>query len=336
MKRLSCIALLVAFSLLLAASVASAKDIGKSVIEFENVYLPKNADDTADFMRINLGNINQKQVFDVTTLDQKASTATIERVVNNVTKTIAVPIAQDVRSTDPRVSSSIVPPPGSKVTARDGFIDFGNMVPNKDKTKPNNKLAEATTFQPKDTVKVKLVFNGNVPFVTSGGVYSQGDATGTNLSQVGSFKLKGAKAKFDPQYTATNDLDLSVFPGNATFTVKNLSFLSNQTEAQFDALDLDAILAGILPPDATTPEPDFSLDSSNTSSGSFPPLQLFDNPFLEPDPGKFDVAVGQLFDPDTGTLSSFIEGFQAVPAPPTVLLFGPGLALLAGWNKRRR
>ncbi len=136
----------------------------------------------------------------------------------------------------------------------------------------------------------------------------------------------------------TNDPDLTLFPGDAPFIVQNLTFLSNLTETQFDALDLDAILAGTLPP-GTTPAPNFELISSDSSSGLFPSAQPFIDPFAEPAPGLFDVALGQMFDPDTGTLSAFIDGYQgAVPLPSTAWLFASGLGLytLVRWRGRRR
>jgi hypothetical protein len=342
MTRLGVVSSMLAIALSFHAPGAWANTIAKSVIEFTaSAFAPTMQGATADYVRIELGNIVANKTFDATTLDVAASSATITRGTGKVAAVIPVPFALDVRTMQPRFSSSVVNPPGGKITPRPGFVDFGRTVPNTDpNTMKTQPLVPTATFQPGDRLNVKLVFKGNVSFIARNGLFKDGDGgTGVNTPIAGGqFKIPGGTAKFDPQYAVTNDLDLTLFPGDAPFIVQNLTFLSNLTGAQFDALDLDAILAGTLAP-GTTPAPNFELISSDSSSGLFPSAQSFIDPFAEPAPGLFDVALGQVFDPDTGTLSAFIDGYQgAVPLPPTVWLFAAGLGLLTlvRWQGRRR
>jgi hypothetical protein len=64
------------------------------------------------------------------------------------------------------------------------------------------------------------------------------------------------------------------------------------------------------------------------------------NPFLEPGPNLWDVALGQLFDPNTDVTYAFVDAYEGevVPEPATYLLLGSGAAALglAGLLRGRR
>src|SRR5262249_26384958 len=105
---------------------------------------------------------------------------------------------------------------------------------------------------------------------------------------------------------------------------------------QLNAINIEDILAGLYPSGAMLATPaDFTLDSSDFTLDPTLFSKMFVNPFAEPGPDLWDVALGQYYDPDTGTLSAFIDAYQGVPEPSTALLFGSSLTLFALWRRRR-
>jgi hypothetical protein len=120
------------------------------------------------------------------------------------------------------------------------------------------------------------------------------------------------------------------FSPDSSFQIKNLSFLGNLTSAQFAAINIDDILNGTFPPGAVPGVPsDFTLESSQVTTDPSLYSRTFDNPFPEPGPSLWDVALGQLYDPATGSLSAFIDAYQGLPEPSAGLLLASSLVLLA-------
>jgi hypothetical protein len=121
----------------------------------------------------------------------------------------------------------------------------------------------------------------------------------------------------DAEYTAYNDLD-------DPFAVQNLRYLPDITQADFDAIDLDAVLA-------QSPNPPGILLSPG--GGTFDQTGLPD-----PQPGDLFAAVGQLFDStDTMVLGSFKEAVVTapIPEPGSILLVLIGLGTLGAYRLRR-
>jgi hypothetical protein len=175
-------------------------------------------------------------------------------------------------------------------------------------------------FQPGDTLTFNLLFNGNVAVKTSGGLYLDIDKVNTPTT-TGALKIKSETGTFDTSYQISNALDPTVF-SDTSFTVENLAFMGDITTSQLDALSLASIAAGNVPNGATLASPSmFTLTLDE--------LQNFANPFPEPDPDLWDVALGQLFDPATGATYAFIDGYQGgVPEPTTYMLLGSSAAAL--------
>jgi PEP-CTERM motif len=123
----------------------------------------------------------------------------------------------------------------------------------------------------------------------------------------------------DAAYTIYGD-------SNQPFGIQNLTFLPNITESQFDALNLDAVIAE--EPNASLP--DIPLLSSSASFTGLP----------DPAPGNLFIAVGQILDTSGNVIGAFAEGVQTqgVPEPSTGILLAVGLAglLAVGWLRRRR
>jgi hypothetical protein len=226
-------------------------------------------------------------------LDTKNSALTIDR--NG--KEIIVPVAASVSSQ----------PGGDMAAMKPGFISFG--------------AAGSAKFQPGDTLTFNLIFNGNVAVKTSGGLYLDIDNMNTPTT-TGALKIKSQSGTFDTSYTISNALDPTVF-SDTSFTIENLAFLGDITTSELDALSLASIAAGNLPSGAV-------LASPSTFALSADGMQSFTDPFPEPGPDLWDVALGQLFDPATGATYAFIDGYEGgvVPEPPTYLLLGSAVAAL--------
>jgi hypothetical protein len=182
-------------------------------------------------------------------------------------------------------------PGGGMVQPKPGFISFGT--------------AGSATLRPGDLLTFNLVFTGNVTVRTNGGVYLDIDAQNTPTT-TGSLRTPGERGTFESTYTIYNDLDTSLF-SDTSFTVENLAFMGDITTRQLNALSLSNIAAGDLPSGAVLASP----STFTLSSGE---LQSFDNPFPEPAPGLWDVALGQLFDPNTDSTYAFVDGYQGEPS----------------------
>ena len=272
-----------------------ANSLQLAFIQFVTPYTPTDPTDTSTGARINFATLDKRFV------DTVGSNATIRRGAQR----IVVP-----------VSSVTDSQPGAKP----GLIQFAKV---------------GTSFMPGDMVTFTILFVPPaeppakvITFETTGGAWTVGASANGNI------KIKSTRAVYDPTYTVFNALDLGVFSGTASFSIRNLGFLGNLTPEEFGLLDIESILAGSLPP-GIIPVPEFELQSSLDTSLS---TRVFTDPFPEPGPGRFDVAFGQFFDPDTGTLSAFIDGYRAVPGPlPLVLLLEGSLIVgLARWRRRPR
>jgi hypothetical protein len=202
--------------------------------------------------------------------------------------------------------------------AKPGFISFGT--------------AGTALLMPGDMLTFNLLFTGNVTVRTNSGLYLDINPANNNPSTNGALRTPGASGTFDTSYTIYNDLDTSLF-SNTSFTVENLAFMGDITTSQLDALSLVSIAAGNLPSGAMLGSPStFTLTSGE--------LQSFTNPFPDPEPYLWDVALGQIFDPNTGSTYAFIDGYQGapVPEPATLRLLASGVAVLglAGLLRDRR
>ena len=284
------LALLLALLLLHQIPVAFAGAIGATFIAFNASYSPVN--DPSEYLRLLIDNQSQIKKFDPATLDMASSSLTIRRGA----KRIYVPIAQ--------VAPSQLPI--GMLVRKSGFVDFRPIG----------------GFKPGDKINVTLYFNTHVDYRTSGGAWRDGDGTVNDSPRTnGSLKMPGQTSIFDPVYTSINDLDPNLFSADSSFSVRNLSFLGNQTQDQLDRLDLDQILNGFFPP-GTTQAPEFELLSSllHTNASLF--AKEFVNPFNEPDPGLYSVAIGQFDDPLTSDAVdlSFVHAFRAIPEPGTAML----------------
>jgi hypothetical protein len=121
----------------------------------------------------------------------------------------------------------------------------------------------------------------------------------------------------DAEYTAYNDLD-------APFSIQHLQYFPDITQAEFDAIDLDAVLAQSSTPPGILLSPDGG---------------TFDQPGLpDPQPGHLFAAVGQLFDSSgTVVLGAFKEAVVTAPTPEpgSLVLVLIGLATLVALARLR-
>ena len=290
---------------LVVAPAARAAALGGTFIAFSAPYAPK---EDAQYLRLLMNNQSAAKVFDHTKIDTAFSTLTIRRGAQR----IYVPIANSATS---QLAMGMT-------QAKPGFIDF----------RPPGG------FKPGDRVNITLLFTGPVDFKTSGGLWRDGTG-GVNdaASNIGSLKVPSQTSIFDPVYTALNDLDPALFSGDAPFTESNLSFLGNQTQNQLDAITLEDLEAGIFP-SGTSQTSMFQLLSAQAVLDPLLYSLEFQNPYVEPAPGMYDIAMGQYNDPVTGTVqSAFIHAFLAVPEPGAGGLVMLALAaLLVGRRRRAR
>jgi hypothetical protein len=261
-----------------------ANVVNQTVLKIGPAYAPRS---DSDITRIVIQN-----AYDGQSLVQADSQLKITRTVKGKEVTVKVPVAASVSSK----------PGGGMVAAEDGYISFGT--------------AGSATFMPGDKLSITLTFKGNVTVKTSGGLWLDVDKMNTPSTN-GSLKIKSQKGVFDTSYTVSNALNTepstdpllpSPIFSDPWFAIQNLAFLGNITSSQLDALSLDSIEAGDMPSGAIPASPStFTLDSAAS--------QMFTNPFPEPSPNLWDVALGIFSDPDTGTSYAFIDAFGGPPIP---------------------
>jgi hypothetical protein len=287
-----------------------ANVVNQTVLKIGPVAYAPNSN--SDITRIVIQN-----TYDGKSLVQADSQLTITRTVKGKEVTIKVPVAASASSQ----------PGGGMLAAKDGFISFGT--------------AGSATFMPGDKLSITLTFKGNVAIKTSGGLWLDVDKMNTPSTN-GSLKIKSQKGVFDTSYTISNQLNTEpstdpLLPSpvfsDPSFTIQNLAFLGNITSSQLDALSLDSIEAGNTPSGAIPASPStFPLDSAAS--------QMFTNPFPEPGPDLWDVALGIFSDPDTGSSYAFIDAFGGPPVPElsTWLMLALGFAGLgfASYGTSRR
>jgi hypothetical protein len=296
----------------LAGSVrpGQANAINQTVLKIGPIdYVP---DSNSDLTRIVI-----QSPYDGTSLIQAESRLTTTRTVKDKEVTANVPVAASASSQ----------PGGGMLTAKDGFISFGTAL--------------SSTFMPKDKLSITLTFKGDVAIKTGGLLWLNVDKNNFPTTN-GSLKMKSQKGVFDTSYTISNALNTepstdpllpSPIFSDPSFAIENLAFLGNITASQLDALSLDSIEAGDTPSGAIPASPStFSLDSTSS--------QMFTNPFPEPGPDLWDVALGIFADPDTGSSYAFIDAFGGPPVPElstwAMLLLGFAGLGFAGYRASRR
>ena len=157
----------------------------------------------------------------------------------------------------------------------------------------------------------KFMLDGTKNLATKSVSWS--DATGLLLPKVPApaFTLNG-----DPVLTLSDQLDDGVSIG-----ISDLRFALNVDEIPLASLDFGTI------PDLGAPQPSFIL----SPSGSGEP---FDLGTLQP--GKFDYAQGNVYDPSTSQfVDSFIIGIEGVPEPAPWALMLIGFGCLGAALRRR-
>jgi hypothetical protein len=160
------------------------------------------------------------------------------------------------------------------------------------------KIASVGAYKGNISVQSAIFLNGAVPV-----------AQGT---------VSGGALKGDPIYTIDNDLATS-----PDLTIEDLTFYENHAPVDLATLDpsIPLGLGGI-------PEGDVALDGVGASDDfTLPPTADY--------PGYF-LAQGEVFQQGgtTTPVAWFVDGYVAIPEPPTALLVLPPL-LLAMWASRR-
>ena len=151
--------------------------------------------------------------------------------------------------------------------------------------------------------QIRISFSGIAPPFTGGWFSTVGGMTPLRPT----LRLPGfSVVTKDLEYTIYDDLD-------DPFGIRNLEFFPDITVPDFDAIDLDAILAEAF---------DGSLQSFSLSS-----MDFRDFPGL-PDPGANHVfaAVGQILDTSGEVIGAFAHGVEMIPSPGTMALLLLGLA----------
>ena len=149
-------------------------------------------------------------------------------------------------------------------------------------------------------------------------------------------KVSGAAGFFDTQFDLFDDLDLTQFAPPGDFEIRNLTFLTDITSSQLAALSTVAIQEGMFPPGSIQMGA-FDLQSSVFGWEPARLHGLQQQPWQEePGDNLWDVALGQLYDPSTGALSAFVDGYDGAPEPATWMMALLGLALTGAALRHRR
>jgi len=174
---------------------------------------------------------------------------------------------------------------------------------------------KVTTFSKGDTLDFTITLTGKDKVtVKNAGIYNE---QASDLKK--SFNTASFKFNIDPDYTIFNDMDiLSGF--DSRMMIQNIQFMLDLTPDQFALLNPASLFGQ---PVVSS----FTLSSSQASSPSFPTFEFFPN-LIEPAPGHYNVALGLLFDPDTGDTNAFIHAIQAAPAPGTLALTLLGMIIV--------
>jgi hypothetical protein len=219
----------------------------------------------------------------------KTATMTVKRTINNKVETSTVTGAVSKTNT-------------SKLEFNASAFTFTDKVTN---FEAGDIVAFTITLTGKDKVTVK-----------NAGIFNDQTSDLKQTVSTSSFKFN-----IDPDYTVFNDLDI-LSGSDFRITIENLQFMINLTPDQFALLDPASLLG-------QTVTSAFTLSSSQALSPSFPTFDFFPNSFTEPAIGNYNVALGLLFNPDTGETNAFIHAIQAVPAPSTFALTVFGVIIVA-------
>jgi len=162
--------------------------------------------------------------------------------------------------------------------------------------------------------QIRLSFTGIAPAFTGGWFSAVGGMTPLRPA----LRLPGfSVVTKDLAYTIYDDLD-------DPFGIRNLEFFPDITVPEFDAIDLDAILAEAF---------DGALQSFSLSAMDF--REFLGLP--DPGPSHMFAAVGQILDTSGEVIGAFAHGVEMVPWPGSAMLLSLGLISAAAatrWRNR--
>src|SRR5689334_6218892 len=214
-------ALTLLFATLQSSITAHAATTKKLVGDYMLVYNPTDPKKTSEYVRLTLGKGVQA---DLKQIVESQTACVILRPTGNLNplfQPISVPVKPRLNGGQIYLDARI----GTGVTFRPGDLVMFQVA-----------------IEPKD-VNGKNVNEGKFrPTVVQ---WRDGDGGANAQSNTGKAKIAGFKFKTDPEYTAYNDLDSSIYTTGFGIDIKNLSFLSDQPESIFGINDENATVKGI-------------------------------------------------------------------------------------------
>ena len=305
------------------AEDARAKMPKNTVAVLTTKYQPTNDNFPSNYVRVLIDKLDKDTV----------SSATIGIKRGKDTFNYTVP-AEDIASSQPKLGQN---------EAKPGRIDF-RLPTMPDPMGPALPPLPVQTYKQGDVVTLTINYNKDFSNDVAKGKYQAKSAvfrSGVlsargNADESKPIPVNGFKYTLDPEYSSFNDLDTSVYGSSGSlFEVRNLRFFSNVDEAFMLGFDAGALLGESY----DTGLPHFLLGSSDNYpcppavGGSFASCESLLNSFLEPDPGMYVMAVGQIFDTQDGTVvATFLNAAQAdlvAPEPPVVALVLTGCLWIA-------
>ena len=240
---------------------------------------------------------------------------------------------QSMQLTNNIVKSITVQTPGVPINSAKNLFKTGSLTFDRQPTIDAYQLTLTPTkaFGPNQNVTFLMTVPGvNSLDILSGTINNNGNILGGAPAW---FNNDSPPKQLVPGPTlpgfkvVTKDAAYTIYgDSNQPFGIQNLTFLPNITESQFEALNLNAVIAE--EPNASLP--DIPVLSSSATFTNLP----------DPAPGNLFIAVGQIVDTSGNVIGAFAEGVQtqSVPEPSTGVLLAIGLAGLfaVGWLRSRR